>query len=75
MNEPDLHVSTWIIIENSVVWRGEQIPKDYVIYINLKQNKSVYWVHTNAVKLSKHRQIHTNFRIVLFRKKEGRGME
>lgn len=33
--------------------RAEQIAKGYVTYVNLKHNKSMYWIHTNAVKLSK----------------------
>lgn len=50
MNEPDLHVS---ILKTML--RAEQIAKEYVTYVNVKQNKSMYWVHTNAVKLSKPR--------------------
>lgn len=50
MNEPDLHVSIL-----KMLLRAEQIAKGYVTYVNLKQNKSMYWVLTNSVKLSKPR--------------------
>lgn len=50
MNEPNLRIS---ILKTML--RAEQIAKGYVTYVNLKHNKSMYWVQTNAVKLSKPR--------------------